>query len=104
MPLRKLKKRWGVKHTWQVIVILLVFSLAGTSILFVKEPFFHLIHLPPDTSLWIKIPLTVLVYQVLLLAWGALLGHFRFFWEKEKRLFRFLGRLLFGWMLPKSRA
>ena len=41
-----------------------------------------------------------MVYQVLLLAWGAVFGQFRFFWEKEKRLFR----LLFGWMGPRKRS
>lgn len=98
MPIEKLKQRWGVANTWQVVVILLVFSLAGSSILFVKGPLYRLLHIPADASLWIKIPITLMVYQVLLLAWGAIFGHFRFFWAKEKKLFR----LLFGWMVPKK--
>ena len=93
----RLKKRWGVSSTWHVIVILLVFSLAGSSILYVKDPLYRLLHVPPDASLWLKIPLMICVYQVLLLAWGTLFGQFRFFWEKEKKL----GRLLFGWILPR---
>lgn len=98
MPLEKLKRRWGVASSWQVVVILVVFSLAGSSILFVKDPLYRLLHIPANASLWIKIPVTILIYQVLLLAWGAVFGHFSFFWAKEKRLFR----LLFGWMRPRS--
>ena len=98
MPLEKLKQRWGVANTGQVVVILFVFSLAGSSILFVKDPVYRLLRIPADASLWIKIPVTLLVYQVLLLAWGVVFGHFSFFWAKEKKLFR----LLFGWMLPRG--
>ena len=100
MPLEKLKKRWGVANTWQVVVILLVFSLAGSSILYVKGPVYKVLHIPAEASLWIRIPLAIMMYQVLLLAWGTIFGHFGFFWEKEKKLFR----LLFGWMLPRKRA
>jgi hypothetical protein len=100
MALDKLKQRWGVAHTWQVVVILLVFSLAGSSILFVKGPLYRLLHLPPDASLWIKIPITLMIYQVLLLFWGGVFGHFGFFWAKEKKMFRFL----FGWMAPPRKG
>jgi hypothetical protein len=93
----KLKSRWGVSTTWQVIVILIVFSLAGCSILYVKTPVLDFLHIPKQTTLWIKIPLIILVYQVLLLFWGGILGHFSFFWQKEKKL----ARLLFGWALPR---
>ena len=99
MPLEKLKQRWGVSSTWQVVAILLVFSLAGSSILWIRQPLYHLLHIPADASLWIRIPVTILVYQVLLLAWGTVFGHFRFFWAKEKKLFGFL----FGWMIPGAR-
>ena len=98
MPIDKLKQRWGVKSTWQVIVILIVFSLAGSSILCVKNPIYQVLHIPADATLWLKIPLMIMIYQVLLLAWGTLFGQFKFFWEKEKKL----GRLLFGWMAHRG--
>lgn len=87
----RLKKRWGVSRNRDVAIILLIFSLTGCAILFVKKPFLDLVG-AAHTSLWIKIPLVILLYQVLLLAVGALLGQGRFFWEKEKRLFRLLAR------------
>lgn len=92
-----LKKRWGVSSTWQVAVIFVVFSLAGMSIIQVKDLALSALGIPLDLTLWLKIPLIILLYQVLLLFWGTILGQFRFFWEKEKKLFR----ILFGWALPR---
>ena len=100
MDLDRLKARWKVDTTLDLVIVFIVFSLAGSSILFVKQPLFRVLHLPPDVSLWIKIPLVICIYQVMLLAWGTVFGRFRYFWEKEKKL----GRLLFGWMLPAKPA
>jgi hypothetical protein len=93
-----LKKRWGVSSTWQVAVILVVFSLAGMSILYVKDPVLQSLGIPIDLTLWLKIPLIIILYQILLLFWGTIFGQFRFFWEKDKKMFRFL----FCWAIPKS--
>ena len=92
MSLERLRKRWGVPSIFQVVIILIVFSVTGMSILYVKRPVFSLLHIPQDLTLWLRIPLVVAIYQVLLLFWGAVFGQFSFFWEKEKRL----GRLLTG--------
>ena len=78
--------------------ILIVFSLAGSSILYVKQPIYHALGISPDATRWIRYPLIILFYQVLLLIWGTLFGQFRFFWEKEKKL----GKLLFGWIPLKK--
>lgn len=88
--LARLKQRWGVDSTRRVVVIFLAFSLTGMSILYVKGFVLHLLHIPADATLWIRIPVTIMMYQVLLLFFGALLGEGVFFWEKEKRLFRLL--------------
>ena len=98
MALEGLRKRWGVASTFQVIIILIVFSVTGFSILYVKRPVFSLLHIPQDLTLWLRIPLVVAIYQVLLLFWGAVFGQFSFFWEKEKRL----GRLLTGRRTKKT--
>ncbi len=93
--MEKLKARWGVTTNWELTIIFLVFSLAGSSILYVKRPVMRLFGIPPEVSLWIRIPLTIAIYQFTLLAWGTLFGHFSFFWEKEKRFMRFLVRAFF---------
>jgi hypothetical protein len=90
--IERLKKRWGLQSTREVIIVLIVFSLAGTSILFIRKPVYRLLHFSGDESWYIKVPLIILFYQVLLLFYGALLGQFRYFWEKEKKLFRLLSK------------
>jgi len=86
------KSKWGIESSRRVWMILLVFSLTGASILVVKDPIYRLLGVSLDASLWIKIPVALILYQVLLLVVGACLGEFRFFWEKEKRLGRLLAR------------
>ena len=90
----RLKKKWGIKSNWDFFLINVVFSLAGMSIVFVREPIFAFLGITPETAFWIKvviyIPLIVPIYQVNLLIWGFLLGQFPFFWEKEKQIVRFL--------------
>ncbi len=90
--IERLKQRWKVETGREVAIILAVFSLTGFAILYVKKPVLAWLHVSPDTTLWVKIPLIILLYQILLLAFGAVLGQGRFFWEKEKRLFALLAR------------
>lgn len=92
----RLKTKWGITSTGQVIAILVTFSLAGMSILFIRPIFWKLFGFDEDTSMWIKVPTYILMifptYQVMLLVFGTLLGQFRFFWAKEKAMMRLLLR------------
>ncbi len=96
--LYKLKEKWGVNSLWQVFVILLVFSLTGMTVVFLRKTFFHWFGFDENTPFWIKtITYLLLVfpsYQILILVYGTLLGQFSFFWEKEKKMIRFFGKLL----------
>jgi hypothetical protein len=100
--LKRLKEKWGLKNLWQVVIILIVFSCTGFSILFVERWILDLIGVPKDLSIWLRILffviITLPVYQVLLLIYGFIFGQFKFFWEFEKRFFK---RLLF---LPKHKS
>ncbi len=90
--LDKLKQRWGVESPRQVFVILLVFALTGTSVLYVKKPFYALFGIATDSPWWAKtlgvLFIVLPIYQVLLLMFGFLLGQFKFFWAFEKRTFQ----------------
>jgi len=92
--LERLKERWGV-GPWGAIAILLTFSLTGMTVLWIKSPILDAI-LPTDTPRWAQWVTYLLVifpvYQILLLAYGALLGQWSFFWEKEKAIGRWLVR------------
>lgn len=88
----RMKRRWGVESTWRFWLIMLIFSLAGMSIVYVKEPIFNALHFPASAPWWVKVPLYILIifptYHVLLVFWAALLGQWSFFWEKEKKMGR----------------
>lgn len=93
----RLKTKWNISTNKDFILIMVVFSLAGMAIGFERKVVFHLFGIDKD-PLWVKIlvyvPLIVPIYQLNLLVFGFLLGQFRFFWEKEKRLVQFLRKKL----------
>ena len=93
----RLKTKWNIASNKDFIMIMLVFSLAGMGISFVRPLVFHVLKID-HAALWIKIlvyiPLIPPVYQLGLLFFGFLLGQFPFFWEKEKKLAKFLCRSL----------
>ena len=94
----KLKTRWGLQTNGQVVAVFLVFSLAGSMILPVRKFVFHLLHFDGATPFWLKTLVWLIVvfptYQFFLLVFGALFGEFRFFWEKEKKMGRWILRRL----------
>ena len=87
--LDKFKKKWGMDSTLDIVLILIVFSLAGMSIVFVRKPIFNILDIN-DSHVAIKTILYLLIvfpcYQAFLLIYGALLGQFKFFWDKEKKM------------------
>lgn len=101
----QLQKRWGLDSTAQVLAVLLVFSLAGMSIMPTRKWVFHLLHFDGQTPFWLKFIAWLAVvfpsYQIFLILYGALFGQFRFFWEKEKRMGRWLKRRL-GFQKPDA--
>lgn len=95
--LDKLKSKWGINSTLDVILILVVFSLAGSSIVFVRKPVFNILdinesHFAIKTVIYLVIVFPC--YQAFLLIYGALLGQFAFFWDKEKKLGRWIINLV----------
>ena len=87
----KLKNRWNLKSTWQVIIVLIVFACTGTTVLIIKRPLFAYWFPTGEKPLWANILYYVMilpVYNILLLAYGFVFGQFKFFWEFEKRFFR----------------
>jgi peptide-methionine (S)-S-oxide reductase len=94
---RRLKKRWNIESNIQLILILIVFSLTGMATLWVRKTIWPFLGMVPETSLWIKVPMYIIVifpsYQVLQLIIAFIFGQFTFFWEFEKNMFRRIGIL-----------
>ncbi len=99
--MEKLKQRWGINSNFQIIVILIVFSVTGSTAVFLAKPLLHLIGLERasfSNAWWgdvLYITLRVLIifpiYQVLLVAIGWLFGQFKFFWNFEKKMLSRMG-------------
>ena len=93
--IKRVKERWGV-GLWGMLAILASFSLAGPTMLLLGRPLLRSI-LPEQPPLWLTVLAYLIVlaplYQLLLLGYGALLGQFHFFWDKQKKLGRFLLRM-----------
>ncbi len=98
--IERLKKKYNVGTTFELLIILAVFSLAGMAIVWVRKPIFHLLGITAKTPFIIKFFAWLMVvfptYQINLLIFGFLLGKFSFFWEREKKFLRFLRRLISG--------
>jgi ferrochelatase len=94
--LQKFKNKWNIKSNLQLIIILVVFSVTGSAALVVRKFAFQLLGIQPDTSLFIKVPLYILIlfpsYHFLLLIIGSLVGQYRFFYAFQKKSLSFLSR------------
>lgn len=94
--IKKFKKKWNIESDWQLLLIFAVFSITGSAAMVVRKLVFSLIGITPETSLWIKVPLYLLIlfpaYQILLIIIGSLLGQFQFFYAFQKKSLRFLNR------------
>lgn len=91
---KRFKKKWNIKSDLQLVIILIVFSITGSAALIVRKYVFDILGVEADTSLFIKVPLYIIVlipsYQILLLIIGTILGQFRFFYEFQKKSLSFL--------------
>jgi hypothetical protein len=96
--INKLKQRWGITSTFQVVIILVVFACTGTSVLWVEALVRNLFGVPPDLywywSVALFVVLTLPLYNLLLLIFGFIFGQFAFFWNFEKKMIRRLCRLV----------
>lgn len=95
--IEKLKAKWGIESNFQIIMILIVFSITGSIAVKITGPVLELFSISKDSFTpflyWtIRILIILPIYQVLLLFVGAVLGQFRFFWNFQKKTFGRIGR------------
>ncbi|MFK5982451.1 MAG: diacylglyceryl transferase [Flavobacteriaceae bacterium] len=97
--MEKLKKRWGINSNWQVIIILIVFTITGSTSVYIAKPVIEFLGITKDLGGFIYWFLRILVifplYQILLIAYGWLFGQFNFFKNFVKK---FLQRMGFGFI------
>jgi len=82
-PLEKLKRRWNIQHNSEILVILLVFALTGTSTVYLYSFIKKWVGITPDTFFLFKLVAFILLalplYNLLLILWGKALGQGAFF-------------------------
>ena len=94
--MKKLKEKWGINSNFQLILILLVFSITGSVAVVIAKPVLNLIGLERSNIVpWVFWPIRILIifpiYQILILIIGAIFGQFKFFWNFEKKMLTRLG-------------
>lgn len=94
--MNKLKQRWGIEHNWQVIVIIIVFAITGSTASFIGKPILAFLNITPETfttlGYWVvRIVLLFIMYQIMLVSFGWLFGQHKFFWTFEKKMLRRIG-------------
>ena len=98
--MQKLKDRWGIESNWQLFVILLVFSVTGSTAAKLAGPVVEMVGLSKDMGgflFWtIRILLIFPLYQMFLVFFGWLFGEYHFFWKMEKKMLR---RLKLGFLI-----
>lgn len=93
--IKRLKEKWEIESNTRFWLIMLAFSLTGSSLRFIVNPILSQFGVGPETPWSIHIPLYILVaypsYQIMLMLIGTLCGQFQFFWAFEKKMLRRFG-------------
>ena len=98
--MRKLKEKWKIKSNFQLVIILIVFSITGSVAVLTAKPLLDFAGIDQNTlSSWVFWPIRILIifpiYQVLIVVIGTLFGQFKFFWNFEKKMLVRLGFKIF---------
>ena len=98
------KQRWNITSNTQMIIIITVFAITGSTSALLSKPILALFGIiKGDISNWIYYPLYIIlifpVYQVLLVSFGFIAGQFKFFWAFEKKMLRSVG---LGFLIKKN--
>jgi len=92
----KMQERWHLKSITQVVLVLIVFTLTGSSVVFLKPFVFKLFGIQEIVGMkgaLLYILLVFPLYQILLMVYGTLLGQFDFFWKWQKKIFNSLTKI-----------
>lgn len=97
----RLKDKWAVESNLQLIIILVVFAITGSSSVKIAKPLLELMGVEMNTFeniflggafYWIlRILIVFPIYQILLLFFGTIFFQFKFFWKFEKKILSRMG-------------
>ncbi len=94
--MKKLKERWGIESNLQIVLILIVFAITGSTASYIGKPILAYLSVTQESfgtiGYWIiRILILFIMYQFLLVFFGWVFGQFNFFWNFEKKMLSRLG-------------
>ena len=94
--LSKLKNRWGINSNLQILKIIIVFGITGSTAAWISEPICNFFGINTDNLniliYWLaRIILITVVYQFILIFVALLFGEFKFFWRFVKKFINLFG-------------
>ncbi len=94
--MEKLKERWGIEQNWEIIIILIVFAITGSTASYIGKPILNYLNITTESfgsfGYWVtRIVLLFIMYQFMLVFFGWLFGQYKFFWNFEKKMLRRIG-------------
>jgi len=96
--IKNFKKKWAIESNWQIFRIMIVFALAGQSILFTMPLLKDTFGITNDVNFFFKILFVIFfsfpLYQLYLIFWSIFLSEFKFFIGFIKKTFKKLTNLL----------
>jgi hypothetical protein len=88
--IERFKAKWNIKSNFQLVLILMIFSLTGSTTLYIRKGVFYLLGISADTELWLRTVLYILTivpsYYIMLLVVSFVFGQFKFAWQFEKMM------------------
>jgi len=93
--MKKLKEKWGIKSNFQLVIILVVFAITGSTSAAISNPAIDFLFGEIEINGFLKFMLQLLIimpiYQVLLLFFGFVFFQFNFFFKFVKKFLKLFG-------------
>ena len=94
--IKYLKDKWNLKSNFQLVIILIVFAITGSSSLYISKPLMEFLSISTDSMniilYWtLRFIIVTLVYQFVLLIVAFVFGQFNWFWNFEKKMLKKMG-------------
>ena len=87
--MKKLKEKWGIKSNFQLVIILIVFAITGSTSAAISGPTIDFLFGEIEMNVFLKFILQLVIimpiYQVLLLFFGFIFFQFNFFFKFVKK-------------------
>jgi len=94
--IKYLKEKWNLKSNLQLVIILIVFAITGSSSLYISKPLMEFLSISSEKMdiflYWIlRFIIVTVVYQFVLLLVAFVFGQFNWFWNFEKKILKKMG-------------